>query len=333
MRQRIHTVTLRCFKILNSVKIARTGSHRAAQGSHASWWPTLITVKKLLRDCDQTIDLPGGRTLGFAQYGDPSGFPVIYFHGGMSSRIDATSAGPAAAAAGFRVIAPDRPGVGLSDRHKNATLLDWPEDVAELANQLGLGKFAVMGWSFGGAYSAVCGFALADQVTATLLIASGIPRDWPGMIEGIDRMDRTFMKLSDNAAIIDEAAFVAIRMAAEHTPKLFIKQTVADFSDQSRDAINRDPAEFISATVEAFVHPGGALDDYRIWDQPWGFDVAEIRGPVHVWQGDSDELCPPEWAHRLAEAIPTAELHMVPGAGHFVARDHWAEIFAAIQRS
>lgn len=288
---------------------------------------SLLRVKNLMRDCDRTIVLRDGRTLGFAEYGDPDGFPVIYSHGGMSSRIDATSAGDAAATAGFKVIAPDRAGIGLSDRHKGAMLLDWPRDVAELADTLGIGKFAVMGWSFGGAYAAASGFALPDRVTTTVLIASGIPRDWPGMTSEINRLDRIFMKLSGSVGLADEAAFVAIRIAASRTPQLFIRTTIADMSEQSRDAITRDPEEFVQSTIAGFSHPAGALDDYRIWDQPWGFDLAQISGPVQIWHGQCDELCPPEWGRRLAGAIPTAELHEVPQAGHFVARDHWKEIF------
>lgn len=278
------------------------------------------------------MTLPDGRTLGFAQYGDPNGHPVVYFHGGLSCRIDATSVDPVAAEMGINVIAPDRPGVGLSDRHKGASLLDWPDDVSALADELDFDRFAVMGWSFGGAYAASCGYALAERVRATVLIASGIPRDWTGMLEGIDRMDRIFLKLSGRGALLDEGAFVAIRKLARTAPALFVKQAVSTMSEQSRDAIARDPQEFIDATVMALADPGGALDDYRIWNRPWGFDVAQIPGPVQVWQGDQDELCPPEWAQRLENTIPTAELHMVPGAGHFVARDHWAEILDSALR-
>ena len=195
-------------------------------------------MRQVLRECDETITLADGRTLGFAQYGDPTGFPVLYFHGGLSCRIDATSAGPAAAAAGLRIIAPDRPGVGLSGRHQGASLLDWPRDVAGLTHQLDIEEFVVMGWSFGGAYAAACGFALPDQVTTTVLIASGIPRDWPGMIEQINGMDRVFLKLSGRSGAVDEAAFVAIRTLAKRTPNLF----VADREQDVRSVSQRHPA-------------------------------------------------------------------------------------------
>jgi pimeloyl-ACP methyl ester carboxylesterase len=153
------------------------------------------------------------------------------------------------------------------------------------------------------------------------------------MIEQINGMDRVFLKLSGRSGAVNEAAFVAIRTLAKRTPNLFVKQTVRKMSDQSRNAILRDPAEFVEATVAALINPGGALDDYRTWNQPWGFDVADIAGPVKVWQGAEDELCPPQWGQRLADAIPASQLYSIPGAGHFIARDHWADIFDSIERS
>ncbi|MGV1037045.1 MAG: alpha/beta fold hydrolase [Candidatus Nanopelagicales bacterium] len=287
-------------------------------------------MRALVRECDHSITLADGRALGFAEYGDPTGFPVFYFHGGLSSRIDATSAGPAASAAGVRVIAPDRPGIGLSDRHNGSSLLDWPRDVAELADQLGLSRFAVMGWSGGGAYSAACGYQLAEHVTSTTLIASVIPPNWPGMMEQINQLDRLIIKLSRRAGLVDEAIFHATRELASHAPQRFAKRTASRLCEQSSNAITGNPEEFAQATVAGLTQPAGVLDDFRIWDRPWGFDVAEIPGPVQVWHGDLDEFCPPDWGQRIADAIPTARLHAVSGAGHFVARDHWAEIFAAI---
>ena len=36
----------------------------------------------------QTLTLSDGRTLGFAEWGDPDGKPVFYFYGSSSSRLE-----------------------------------------------------------------------------------------------------------------------------------------------------------------------------------------------------------------------------------------------------
>jgi pimeloyl-ACP methyl ester carboxylesterase len=281
---------------------------------------------------DRIIRLRDGRTLGFSDLGDPDGFPVVYCHGGLSCRIDAASAAAPARSAGIRVLALDRPGIGLSQRNRGFTLADWTADVRDVTEQLGLDRFAAMGWSFGGAYAAAIGSYLPDSVSDVVLIASGIPRDWPGMIDGINSMDRSFLRLSGTGSILDRTAFVAMRVAASRAPRQFVRATVRGLSPQSRAAILRDPQEFVRATTEGLSDPAGVVDDYRIWNAPWGFDLAELSMPVHLWHGSHDELCPPEWSHRLAAVIPEATVTVVPGAGHWVARDHWSDILAAVVR-
>lgn len=55
-----------------------------------------------------------GRRLAYAEWGDPDGFPVFYFHGTPGSRLVGAFADEAAQARGFRLISVDRPGYGRS---------------------------------------------------------------------------------------------------------------------------------------------------------------------------------------------------------------------------
>lgn len=281
---------------------------------------------------DHVIELEDGRALGYADLGDPVGFPVIYCHGGLSSRIDAVSAAEPARAAGVRLLAVDRPGIGLSDRHQGSGLADWADDIAGLTARLGIGRFAAMGWSGGGSHAAALGYYQPNRVSDVVLIASVVPPDWPGMMDQINMMDRVFLRLSGRGALLDRAAFAALGTLARSAPAILIHVTTRGLSQQSSAALNRDPQEFALATAEGMVNTGGVLDDYRIWNRDWGFDLRALAVPVHIWQGSADEFVPADWSRRMAAMIPGAVLTIVPDAGHFVARDHWGEIFAAIRR-
>lgn len=90
---------------------------------------------------DQTIILKDGRTLGYSEYGNPQGKPVFFLHGWPSSRMHAENMAEAAKKLQVRLIAPDRPGIGLSDIKPERTLLDFPDDIVELADQLKLKIF------------------------------------------------------------------------------------------------------------------------------------------------------------------------------------------------
>lgn len=272
-------------------------------------------------DRDRTIELPDGRTLAYLDLGDPDGRVVVSNHGGLSSRLDVLPADEAARAAGIRLLSPDRPGIGGSTRKAGRTLLDWPTDVAELADRVGVDRFSVLGWSVGGLYAAACASALADRVTAATLVACPIPSDWDDEGQHLNRMDRRFLALSGKAAPLDRVIFKLMHAAAHGAPKAFAKQSGA-----TGDLATELPA----AVAEGLVDTAGVVDDYRVFGSPWGFDLADLTVPVRIWQGDADELVPPVWGERLAAAIPGAELTVVAGASHFLWYDHWAEIFAGL---
>jgi pimeloyl-ACP methyl ester carboxylesterase len=79
----------------------------------------------------QMFQLPDGRVLGYADYGALGGKPLFYFHGWPSLRIEfAGLAGDEIAAQlNVRVIAVDRPGIGLSGYQPRHRFTDWPHDV------------------------------------------------------------------------------------------------------------------------------------------------------------------------------------------------------------
>jgi hypothetical protein len=63
----------------------------------------------------KTIKLSDGRTLAYLDIGDPEGRPLFYFHGGPGSRLEGLLYDQFNRQLGIRMIAPDRPGYGLSD--------------------------------------------------------------------------------------------------------------------------------------------------------------------------------------------------------------------------
>ncbi|KAJ5827016.1 hypothetical protein N7447_003779 [Penicillium robsamsonii] len=97
--------------------------------------------------------LPDGRTLGYAKYGRETGYPLMFIHGYPQCRFEASALDHIFRQRGIRVIAPERPGFGLSTVQPNRRIMDWPADVQELAHHLSLSRFAIMGSSGGGPYA------------------------------------------------------------------------------------------------------------------------------------------------------------------------------------
>ena len=128
---------------------------------------------------DLRLRLSDGRTLGYAQYGVPDGKPLFVFHGSPGSRLQVRAAHAPALARGIRIIAPDRPGLGLSTRLPGRQVADWPSDVRELADALNIARFAVIGVSGGGPYVAACAWGLPERITRAGIV-SGVAPPAPG---------------------------------------------------------------------------------------------------------------------------------------------------------
>ena len=134
---------------------------------------------------DKEIRLGDGRRLAFCEFGTVDGAPAFFFHGWPGSRLDFAPNHDAAVDAGVRVIAVDRPGIGGSDPQPGRRVLDWPTDVAELADSLGVERFAVLGFSFGGPYLRACAYALPDRITRAGLVSCLGPIDDPDAKRGM----------------------------------------------------------------------------------------------------------------------------------------------------
>lgn len=268
-------------------------------------------------------ELHDGRTVAYIDIGDPDGYPVISNHGGLSCRLDVAPADASAKAHGLRILAPDRPGIGLSDPKPGHTVLGWGDDVRELADQLGIDRFSCIGWSFGGAFAQVVGCGVGDRVDVLVLVASTIPSDWPGMKDEIDHMDQVFYKLTKSklGRFTERSLLHLMEASAKHAPKAFGKSSGVD-------------AQFASvvagAIAEGTAHGKGVVAEYEAVNAPWGFDPSHITVRTQIWQGDADDLLPTDWANRLHDAIEGSTMTIVPGASHFLWYDHWDDIFDGI---
>ena len=265
--------------------------------------------------------LRDGRRIDYLEVGDPTGFPVMHHHGGLSSNLDVVPAGAAARAAGLRIVAPNRPGVAGSARAPGRLTRDWAADAAELADQLELRTFAVLGWSLGGAFAQAVAVDLGPRVTALALVASVIPPTWADMTTELNRLDRIFMALHDRGAKVDRALLRGVRRMARRSPATLAR--LSHFPPAVADQLT-------VAVTEGLRQAAGVVDEYRCMATAWGFEPSDIAVPTAVWQGDADDLVPTRWGTRLARAIEGAELHTVPAGTHFLAYDHWDAILAGL---
>jgi pimeloyl-ACP methyl ester carboxylesterase len=279
---------------------------------------------------DRVVRLGDGRSMGYVQYGDPGGFPIVNAHGGMACRLDVAAAAPVAETTGVRLISPDRPGIGLSDPHPNHTVTDWARDVAELLDQMGIDRFGVMGWSMGGQYAAAVGYVLRQRVTRVAIIAGALPLTEPGVFDQLPTMDRVYTRLSQRAPWLARLSFRAMALMARFTPTLYGRMAARELGPADAAVLGEDGfVRFARMSHEALRRPAGEVEEYRAWARPWGFAPEDLDIPVDIWFGSEDELVPRPWSHELAGRIRGATLNIRPG-GHFMAHLHYREIFETL---
>ena len=280
----------------------------------------------------ETIQLGDGRLLGYAEWGDPSGRPLLYFHGFPGSRAEGRLGDQAAKVTGVRVIALDRPGMGLSDFQPRRSFLHWPQDVSQVADALGLERFAVLGISGGSPYAAVCAWKLTERLTRAG-IASGLgPLDVPGVTAGMSRQNRFLFGVVGRLPVLPRV-LMALTAAQVKQPERALEQGRRSFAPVDQPYLDRPEVhEVLAATLaEAFRKGGrGPAWELRLDARPWGFRLQDIRTPVHLWHGEQDANHPIAMARHLAAAIPDCRASFYPEAGHLHHVDRLPEILSAL---
>ena len=202
----------------------------------------------------------------------------------------------------------DRPGHGLSDFQPGRTLLDWPQDVDALSDHLGIDRFAVSGWSAGGAYGLAYAYRIPERLTAVGLISSFGPYDRAAATAGMDRSNKMALAIARRMpwAVTRRVTAVMGRSFAKD-PEASAQRRFASSPAPDREAMS-DPqaADMLLASMVELFRAGsdGSAWEVRLLTRPWGFALHDIAVPVALWHGDADINSPLAAASYLSRAIP-----------------------------
>jgi len=281
------------------------------------------------------IELRGGRTIGYADYGSAAQTAVLWCHGGPGSRLEPQSLAPAARDAGLRLVGIDRPGYGRSTPLPGRAIGDWVPDALAVVDHLGIDRFAAVGVSTGGAYA----LALASRSERVLGVVACCALTDMRWAEGKSMMTRGGGQIAEiwSARDRDTALAIATDTFGADGSKM-MAQAGGPALPPADLALLANPewlAGFVGSLREMFAHGVAGYTDDRLADGPgWGsFDVAAIRCPVVVLHGGSDSIVPVAHAHHTAKAVPGAKLRIFPDLGHFsIAQEVLGTVREAIGR-
>lgn len=256
-----------------------------------------------------TLTLSDGRRLSWCETGHRHGYPLVYFHSQAGSRLEAEFLHDAALAAGFRVIAVDRPGIGSSDFRKMRGHSDFAQDILALLNHLEIECAGMLGWDGGAAFALAFSHCYPDKVKFVTLLAPVAGRP------------ATQRRLSTRILTAVVSAFVYTRHRLRGSR---IEQCLARLREGLCYADRKqfdDPDVYhllVRDAAEAVRQGGrGVAQDSVLSLADWDFDPATITVPVDVWRGGADTLSALCHVRVLQETLPNVSLHSVPRQGHF----------------
>jgi pimeloyl-ACP methyl ester carboxylesterase len=263
-----------------------------------------------------------GRRLAVEQRGDPVGRPVFLLHGTPGSRLGPAPRTSVLYRMGVRLITFDRPGYGDSDRDPGRRVSSVAADVADIADDLGLDRFAVVGRSGGAPHALACAALLPERTTRTGALVSLAPRDADGL-DWFEGMTESNVREYVNAAIGRSRVTATLgrrSMSIVADPAASIAEMRSKLPESDRwivadagiqDMLERNFAEGLRDSADGWV------DDVMALGTGWGFDLEGIHSPVLLWHGEDDIFAPVQHTLWLARTIPGAHAEVEPGAAHF----------------
>ncbi|MEM8988437.1 MAG: alpha/beta hydrolase [Pseudomonadota bacterium] len=278
--------------------------------------------------------------INLALYEEGEGFPVVLCHGWPDLAHAWKNQLPALAAAGFRAIAPDQRGYGLSDAPAEVEAYDihrLTDDMAGLLDALDLERAVFAGHDWGGIVVWHMAMLHPDRVAGVIgvntphiarpafdpmeifIAAAGPNHYWaehqpPGKAEAVygadvEKFVQYFFRPPPDIAMTPppEAYHFLLNL-----PK---------FKGAPADSLVM-PEEDYRFHVETYKRTGftGGLNWYRNSKRNWELMESvdhHIDKPALMITAELDIFSKPEFADGMAALVPDLETHMIKGCGHW----------------
>ena len=281
---------------------------------------------------NNTVLLKDGRKLGYAIYGDIEGQPVFYFHGWPTSRFHAADLNTLAKKIHIKLISVDRPGIGVSDFKKTRTLLDWADDVVELADQLHIKKFGVIGVSGGGPYAAACAYRIPQRLTKTAIVVGIAPTYVPKLLEGMPFLTKFGWAHYAMCPFLRKGAALLHYINAKYGPSLGLHRFMFGAKKDRQVLSDHRIRESVRRAYKETFRTGykGVEQDLELYTNDWGFKLTDIKAKVFLFFGEADQNVPIVMGNYYHSQIKSSKLFTYPNEGHLIAKTHAEEILKAV---
>lgn len=280
----------------------------------------------LLANQEHDITLADGRHLVCAEFGDPKGFPVFFFHGKYGGRFMRNPNDKMTYDLGVRLIVADRPGYGLSTPNPKGTFTSWTDDFKQLLTHLSITQCSVMALEVGAPYALACAGKL-PEIKKLIVCNSYAPdfkiSDFRDMIP----MERLFLALAKYIpGFFRQFSQYQLKKLTQNLDWYY--ERLLNYLPEADRKILSDPTivEFFKqASIIGLKEPMGFSHDCILNCKNWHIDFDAVQCETEIWHGKENRHIPFKMANQLAQRLPKAKLHIIENQGHFMALSLWRE--------
>jgi len=245
-----------------------------------------------------------GMRIHYQEAGNEHAPALVLIHGFISSNLIWSGTLLPLAQAGFRVIAPDLPGYGYSDKPAGAeyTIASQAEAIVNLMNRLGIGRAIVVGASYGGAVAAMMALDHPERVEKLILV---------GTVSNDDAKNKLLLRVSRFPIVGDIVTplFLGSRWILRKRMQAMYRRIGRPINE--RMVASRHHLLATANTHRAMIRTARHWSANRIERE-----ASLIRQPTLLVWGDHDDHIPLEHAMKLRDAIPNARLIIFRNCGH-----------------
>jgi pimeloyl-ACP methyl ester carboxylesterase len=240
----------------------------------------------------------------YQEAGDEKAPPIILIHGFISSNLVWNEVFLPLANAGFRVIAPDLPGYGYSDKPSDGryTIDAQAYAVLGLMDRLGIDQATIVGASYGGAIAATIALDYAERV-AKLILVGAVSNDQP--------KKKLLLRLAGVPLLGDIATplFLGSRW--------ILRKRTQDVYRRLGYPLDERKLEARHHLLETANTHRAMIRTIRRWEADRiSREASLIRQPTLLVWGEADTHIPISEAFRLRDAIPNSRLTVFRNCGH-----------------
>jgi pimeloyl-ACP methyl ester carboxylesterase len=272
----------------------------------------------------QSLHLADGRRLCVRTWPGTGDDTIVFLHGLLDSsegwaatceRRDGRDGRPT-----LTRIAFDLPGFGRSDAPVRGSIDSYAHDVAAGLDQLGVGRFVLVGHSLGGAVATRLAELVSDRVDALVLLA-------PAGFGRIHLAELVSVPLVRNVVQLGMPLALSNRAAVSASYRLMVTNGSMPEPELVDRLAHRGP-QVVAGTREAT----RAIAEAGRSQFAFHRRAVAYAGPVVAIWGERDRLVPPAHRHALQHALPQANVQIWAGMGHHPQRERLEDLLRVIRR-